>query len=74
MADGTETQIDRLGIDISVKENDAAAKISSVAKAINQLRKSLASLTDVSKQMNKLTQLFSSIKVPTVPVQKPKGN
>lgn len=64
MANGTETQIDKLGIDISVRENDAAAKITAVAKAINQLKNSLASLTDVSKQMNKLTQMFSSLKIP----------
>ncbi len=64
MANGTETQIDKLGIDISVRENDAAAKINAVAKAINQLRKSLVSLTDVSKQMNKITKMFSSLNIP----------
>lgn len=64
MANGTETQIDKLGIDISVRENDAAAKINAVADAVAQLRTQLASLTDVSKQMNKLTQMFGSLKIP----------
>lgn len=53
-----DTSIDKLTLDIEVKDNNSAAKIRAVASAIDKLKVSLAGLQDVNKQLNKLTAVF----------------
>ena len=61
MAEGDKTQLDKLTLDIQVKDNDSASKINSVASAIRNLTKSLAGLQDANKQMNQLQNLFKNL-------------
>lgn len=56
-----DTQIDKLSLDINVKDHNSAEKINSVASAIRNLSKSLNGLKDVNKQMNQLQKMFGSL-------------
>ena len=66
-----DTTIDKLALDISVKENDSANKINSVASAIDNLQTALGGLSGVQSQMEKISSMFSSFSTSGTTIQAP---